>query len=147
MTNTAEAQKLTNSFFSFYEQASQIIDIKSAEDYANALDFIEHLMTTNENNAESPILHLINIVATSIEKYEDNFEEMKEYIREVDALDPAVSTLRVIIDQNHLAYSDLKEEIGSKSLVSQIIHGTKNLTRNHIAKLSERFHVSPELFF
>ena len=147
MTDTAEAQRLTNSFFSFYEQASQVIDIKSEEDYANALDFIEHLMINNDDNAENPILHLIDIVATSIEKYEDNFEGMKEYIREVEALDPAVSTLRVIIAQNHLTYSDLSEEIGSKSLVSQIVHGTKNLTRNHIAKLSERFHISPELFF
>ncbi len=28
MTNTAEAQKLTNSFLSFYEQANKSIDIK-----------------------------------------------------------------------------------------------------------------------
>ncbi len=147
MTNTAEAKKLTDSFFSFYEQANQVIDIKTEADYENALDFIEFLMTTNEDKADNPVLPLIDIVAVSIEKYENSFEDMQEFMREVDALDPAVSTLRVIIDQNHLTYSDLKEEIGSKSLVSQIINGTKNLTRNHIAKLSKRFHVSPELFF
>ena len=65
----------------------------------------------------------------------------------ISSPDPAVSTLRVIIDQHGLSYSDLKEEIGSKSLVSQILKGTRNLTRDHIAKLSQRFHVSAELFF
>ncbi len=91
-------------------------------------------MEVAEDKKGEPLLHMIDLLADSIEKCEDSFEDMQEFMREVDALDPAVSTLRVIIDQNHLTYSDLKEEIGSKSLVSQIINGTKNLTRNHIAK-------------
>ena len=90
---------------------------------------------------------MIDLVADSIEKYEDSFEDMQEFIREVDTLDPALSALRVIIDQHQLTYADLQEEIGSKSLISQIVNGTKNLTKNHITKLSERFHISPELFF
>ena len=147
MTNTAEAKKLTNSFFSFYEQANQFIDIKSKKDYERALDLVEHLMTTSEDTADNPILHLINLVVASIEKYEDSLEDMIEFEKDVDALDPAVSTLRVIMDQNNLAYADLKEEIGSKSLVSQIINGNRSLTKDHIRKLSDRFHVSPELFF
>ncbi|HEX9776721.1 MAG TPA: helix-turn-helix domain-containing protein [Geopsychrobacteraceae bacterium] len=147
MTNTAEAETLTNSFLSFYEQASKFIDIKTNDDYERALDLVEQLMTTSEDTADNPILLLIDVIAGSIEKYEDSFEDMVEFEREADALDPAVSTLRVIMDQNKLAYADLKEEIGSKSLVSQIINGHRSLTKDHIRKLSARFHVSPELFF
>lgn len=147
MTNTAEAKKLTHSFLSFYDQANQFIDIKTKVDYERALDLVEYLMTTSEDTADNPILHLINLVAASIERYEDNFEEMVEFERDVDALDPAIATLRVIMEQNDLAYADLKEEIGSKSLVSQIINGNRSLTKDHIRKLSNRFHVSPELFF
>ena len=147
MTNTAEAKKLTDSFFSFYEQVNQFIDIKSKVDYERALDLVEHLMTTSEDTADNPILHLINLVAAAIEKYENSFEEVVEFERDADALDPAISTLRVIMDQNNLAYADLKDEIGSKSLVSQIINGNRSLTKDHIRKLSDRFHVSPELFF
>ena len=147
MTNTAEAKKLTNSFFSFYDHANQFIDIKTKEDYERALDLVEHLMTTSEDTADNPILHLINLVVASIEKFEDSLEDMIAFEKDVDALDPAVSTLRVIMDQNNLVYADLKEEIGSKSLVSQIINGNRSLTKDHIRKLSDRFHVSPELFF
>ena len=147
MTNRAEAEKLTDSFLAFYDQANQFMDVKTKQDYERALDLVEHLMTTSEDTVDNPILHLINLVAYSIEKYEDSFDETVEFEREVDALDPAVSTLRVIMDQNSLAYADLKEEIGSKSLVSQIINGNRRLTKDHIRKLSERFHVSPELFF
>ena len=147
MANTAEAKKLTNSFFSFYDQASQFIDIKSKEDYERSLDLVEHLMTTSEDTAENPILHLINLIAASIERYENSFEEVVEFERAADALDPAISTLRVIMNQNNLAYADLKDEIGSKSLVSQIMNGNRSLTKDHIRKLSDRFHVSPELFF
>lgn len=147
MTNTAEAKKLTDSFLSFFEQASQVIDIKIEKDYGYALELIEHLMAIAEDRKGEPLLYMIGMVADSIEKYEDSFEDIMAFNREVDELDPAISTLRIIIDQNNLTYSDLKEEIGSKSLVSQIVNGKRNLTRDHIAKLSARFHVSPELFF
>lgn len=147
MTNRAEAEKLTDSFLSFYDQANQFIEVKTKKDYESALDLVEYLMTTSEDTAGNPIFHLINLVADSIERYENSFEEMIEFEREVADLDPAISTLRVIMDQNNLAYADLKEEIGSKSLVSQIINGNRSLTKDHIRKLSERFHVSPELFF
>jgi HTH-type transcriptional regulator/antitoxin HigA len=147
MTNRAEAEKLTNSFLSFYDQADQFIDIKTKQDYECALDLIEHLMTTSEDTADNPILHLINMTTTSIENYEDNLGEMIAFEKEVDALDPAISTLRVIMEQNCLVYADLKQEIGSKSLVSQILNGNRSLTKDHIRKLSNRFNISPELFF
>jgi HTH-type transcriptional regulator/antitoxin HigA len=143
----AVANHFTDSFLTFFDQSRRVFEIKNEEDYQLALELTEHVMTVAEDKEGEPLLHMIDLLADSIEKYESSFEDMQEFIREVDALDPAVSTLRVIIDQNHLTYSDLREEIGSKSLVSQIVNGTKNLTRNHIAKLSKRFHISPELFF
>jgi HTH-type transcriptional regulator/antitoxin HigA len=36
---------------------------------------------------------------------------------------------------------------GSKSVVSEILHGSRKLNRNHIEKLSKRFNVSPAVFF
>ncbi|PQQ42295.1 helix-turn-helix domain-containing protein [Photorhabdus luminescens] len=54
--------------------------------------------------------------------------------------------LRVLMDQYRLSYSDLKEEIGSKSLVSQILSGKRSLTIAHIKALSKRFNVRPDIF-
>ena len=145
--NTAVANHFTDSFLTFFDQSRRIFEIKNEKDYLFAIELVEQLMENAEDRKGEPLLYLIDMVSDSIEKYEKSFENMQEFIREIDALDPAVSTLRVIITQHKLTYADLQEEIGSKSLVSQIVNGTKNLTRTHIAKLSARFHVSPALFF
>jgi len=145
--NTATARKLEASFLSFFETAHRAIEIETEEDYEFALDLIEHLMTKAEDRDGEPLLRMIDMVADAIEKYENSLESMNTFLKEVEAGDPGVSTLRVLIDQHNLSYSDLKEEIGSKSLVSQILNGSKNLTRTHIANLAKRFSISPELFF
>ena len=145
--NTATAIKLETSFLSFFETAHRAIEIKTEEDYEFAMDLIEHLMTKAEDREGEPLLRMIDMVAEAIDKYENSLESVSSYIQEVENLDPGVSTLRVLIDQHKLSYSDLKEEIGSKSLVSQILSGSKNLTRTHIANLTKRFSISPELFF
>ncbi len=64
-----------------------------------------------------------------------------------EELDSGVAMLRVLMDQHNLKTHDFEEEIGGKSLVSQILNGKKNLTKNHITALSNRFHISPSLFF
>jgi HTH-type transcriptional regulator/antitoxin HigA len=55
--------------------------------------------------------------------------------------------LRFLLDQNGLTQRDIAAELGSESTVSLVLAGKRRLTRNHIARLSERFHVSPSVFF
>ena len=50
------------------------------------------------------------------------------------------------MDQHNLGTADLPE-IGSKSLVSKILHGHRRLTIDHINALSKKFGISPVLFF
>lgn len=145
--NTATVTQIENSFLSFYENIQRAIEINTDDDYQYALELLEQLMTKAEDREGEPLLHLIDIVADAIEQYEDSLESIKLYNQETDSIDPSISTLRVLIDQYGLAYLDLKDEIGSKSLVSQILSGAKSLTKTHITKLSQRFNISPQLFF
>jgi len=50
------------------------------------------------------------------------------------------------MDQHGLSYADLKTEIGSKSLISQIFSGKRALTISHIKALAERFNVRADVF-
>ena len=50
------------------------------------------------------------------------------------------------MEQHGLGIANVPE-IGSNTLVSKVLNGKRNLTRNHIEALSERFGVSPALFF
>ncbi|EAT3775079.1 helix-turn-helix domain-containing protein [Salmonella enterica] len=112
----------------------------SEKDYRDALALVDYLI---ENDDENP---LIDFLAAKIADYEDNSERFAEFNKEVEEMPVGVALLQTLIDQHKLAYSDLKEEIGSKSLVSQILSGQRSLTISHIKALSDRFGVKPQWF-
>lgn len=63
---------------------------------------------------------------------------------------PSVSPLEVLrelMDANHLRQKDLAPEFGTESIVSEVLNGKRDLNKDHIEKLSKRFHVSPAVFF
>jgi HTH-type transcriptional regulator/antitoxin HigA len=51
------------------------------------------------------------------------------------------------MEQHGLLQKDLAEEFGTPSIVSEVLSGKRDLSKDHIKRLSQRFHVSPELFF
>jgi HTH-type transcriptional regulator/antitoxin HigA len=55
--------------------------------------------------------------------------------------------LRFLLEQNELSQRDIATELGSESTVSLVLAGKRQLNRDHIARLSRRFHVSPSVFF
>ena len=48
---------------------------------------------------------------------------------------------------NNLKQKDLAPLLGSESIVSQVLHGKRELNKQHVEKLSQRFKVSTALFF
>jgi HTH-type transcriptional regulator/antitoxin HigA len=64
----------------------------------------------------------------------------------VPAAEPA-DVLRFLLEQNGLSQRDIAPELGSESTVSLVLSGKRQLNRDHIARLSRRFNVSPAVFF
>jgi HTH-type transcriptional regulator / antitoxin HigA len=64
------------------------------------------------------------------------------------ALKPAspIEHLQELMAAQGLKQKDLVNIFGTASVVSEILSGRRHLTTEHIRRLSERFHVSPELF-
>lgn len=58
-----------------------------------------------------------------------------------------VDVLRFLLTSNGFSQRDIVPELGSESTVSLVLSGRRRLNRDHIARLSERFHVSPAVFF
>ncbi|EKM0532788.1 type II toxin-antitoxin system HigA family antitoxin [Cronobacter turicensis] len=112
----------------------------SEKDYRDALALVDYLIDHDDENP------LIDILAAKIADYEDNSERFAEFNKEVGEMPVGVALLRTLIDQHKLSYADLKQEIGSKSLVSQILSGQRSLTISHIKALSARFGVKPQWF-
>ncbi|MND67123.1 Antitoxin HigA [compost metagenome] len=129
------------------EATKQLIDAvpflggsSSESDYREALALVDYLI---EKDDENP---LIDFLASKIADYENSSDRFAEFNKSVAEMPVGVALLRTLIDQYKLSYADLKEEIGSKSLVSQILSGQRSLTITHIKALSARFGVRPEWF-
>jgi HTH-type transcriptional regulator/antitoxin HigA len=87
----------------------------------------------------SGIRQYLGVLAPFIEKYEkERWRGRRTSGREI---------LEFLMEKNKLSQSDLGEEIGSQPYVSDILSGKKELTSKQIQKLSERFRVSPAVFF
>jgi len=140
-------ETLTHSFLGFASEASNILHIKTEQDYQDALETIEHLFTEVKDTTDDPLNDLIELVSKSIEKYEAALEEVIAFDKEANNTNQEISVLRVLMSQHHLTLVDFKDEIGSKSLVSMILNGKRNLTKEHIAKISKRFNLDPAAFF
>ena len=125
-----------------FSEARFIGRIHSEEDYGAALELMDELIEEYDL-----YLPLIEVLSASIEKWEDESEQFSEFNKRITSLDDGVAVLRTLMDQYDLKAEDLKNELGSKSLVSMILNGSRNLTRDHIQALSERFKISPAVFF
>jgi HTH-type transcriptional regulator/antitoxin HigA len=58
-----------------------------------------------------------------------------------------IEVLQELMEANGLRQKDLVDVFATPSIVSEVLHGKRSLTTDHIKRLSQRFNVSPEVFF
>ena len=116
--------------------------ITNAAEHQQALELMDQLIEQYDDN-----LVVIEALSNVIARYEDESVRFDTFNNRQAELDPAVATLQVLMAQNGLKMDDFENEIGKKSMVSQVLAGKKNLTRAHIMNLAQRFGVSPAVFF
>ena len=73
----------------------------------------------------------------------EDFEEKRYRLSRAQPLE----VVRFLMEQHGLKQRDLVDVFGTPSIVSEVLNGKRALNKDHIERLSERFHVSPELFF
>jgi HTH-type transcriptional regulator/antitoxin HigA len=82
---------------------------------------------------------LIALLTVLVEEY-----EAKQY--PVPKAGP-LEIIRHLMEVHHLRQKDLIDVFGTESIVSDVLHGKRDLTKQHIRRLTARFHVSPAVFF
>ena len=86
--------------------------------------------------AKEKLIHLLTVL---VEDYETrNFP--------VPEAGP-VDIVRHLMGAHRLRQKDLVDVFGTESIVSDVLNGKRDLTKEHIRRLSRRFHVSPSVFF
>jgi HTH-type transcriptional regulator / antitoxin HigA len=81
----------------------------------------------------------LNVLGALIYEYEQTLEPLPDIA--------GVELLKVLMVEHELRQKDLVPIFKTESIVSDILHGRRKLTLNHVQKLARFFHVSPAVFF
>jgi HTH-type transcriptional regulator/antitoxin HigA len=111
--------------------------IASERQHAEYLSVLDQL--SNKENPTREEEKYAEVLMTLIEAYEEEHHSIPDA--------SPVEVLRALMDANDLRQKDLVPIFGSESIVSEVLHKKRGLNKNHIEKLSKRFHISPAVFF
>lgn len=112
------------------------------------------IRTEKENEAYTEVLYELDRRSKSLTAAEkelaelltlliEDFEEKRYRLPRAKPLE----VLRFLMEQHNLLQKDLADVFGTRSIVSEVLSGKRDLNKDHIERLSARFHVSPEVFF
>ncbi|MBN2658566.1 MAG: hypothetical protein JXR86_16035 [Spirochaetales bacterium] len=120
---------------SIIEMWSDFLHIRSEEELNIALELYESLLD-RKNAGEDHLISVLEILGDSIEKFERKYSIEK----------PApVEMLKFLMVQHNHNQSDLAD-IAPGSVISNILHGKRELNINHVRKLCRKYKVSADLF-
>jgi HTH-type transcriptional regulator/antitoxin HigA len=88
------------------------------------------------SRAEKKLIALLTVLV-------EDFENKNYPVREARPLD----VIRHLMTAHNLRQKDLIDVFGAESIVSDVLNGKRDLAKEHIRRLSHRFHVSPAVFF
>jgi HTH-type transcriptional regulator/antitoxin HigA len=93
----------------------------------------------NRGNLSSEERELADLLTVLIERYEGRYQ--------IQPASTPAERVRHFMDAHDLKPADMLEIFGTKSIVSEVLSGKRELSKTHIRALSKRFNVSPEVFF
>ena len=109
------------------------------ERYQKVLELVLGQAAALENrDSRGALAEYASMIGKFVEEYEKHVIEDKSSSREV---------LEFLMEQHSLAQSDLGKELGGQPVVSDILHGKRELNANQIQSLAHRFNVSPAAFY
>ena len=108
--------------------------IKTDSDYAAALARIEKLMDAKRNTPQGDELELLSLLV----------HDYEEKVFPIDKPDP-VAAIRFRMQQQGLEPKDLVPLLGSRSRVSEVLSGRRNLSLKMIRNLVQRLGIPAEV--
>ena len=111
--------------------------IHSEAENRRLIEILERL-TAQEHvtEAEEKLIALMTVLV-------EHFENQNYPVLDVGPLD----IIRHLMEEHNLRQKDLTDVFGTESIVSDVLNGKRELNKEHIRRLSERFKVSPAVFF
>lgn len=111
---------------------------ENEEDYDALVEALDELLAIVGDDEDHPMANLVSHMGDLIEAYDEAHRPLPKTT--------GVEVLRYLMQEHGLAQSDLPD-VGTQSVISEILGGKRQLNVRHIRALSERFGVSAEVFF
>jgi len=146
LNTTAQINEVRGEFRRFADVAAPYCHITDPERYEQALELIESLLEEARDSKDDPLNAVISMLSSAIERYENKDPELLAFEHQAKKGPAGLALLCLLMDQHGLGMADLPE-IGSKSMVSRVLSGERNLSKKHIEALSGRFGIEPGMFF
>ncbi len=112
---------------------------QSEIEYQQRLTLLNELLDEVGEDENHPLIDLVDTLGTLIEAYEEEHYPIPQTT--------PVEVLKFLMEEHALKQSDLKSELGSQGVVSEILNGKRQLNARQIKALSDRFHVSTAVFY
>ena len=116
---------------------SPLLAIRNEQEYELAVERLNGLLDEIGTNEQHPLYTLLDTLGMVLHAYEEKCHPMPEC--------SGAAMLGFLMDEHGLTQSDLSE-VGSQGVVSEILHGKRELNVRQIRALAKRFNVSPSVF-
>ena len=108
------------------------------DDYDALVEALDELLTIVGDDEAHPLASLASHMGDMLEAYDEANRPMPK--------GSGVEALRYLMREHGLGQGDLPE-VGTQSVISEILGGKRQLNVRHIRALSERFGVPVDVFF
>ena len=113
--------------------------IRNERDYARMQSLMDDLLKQVADDEDHPLTDLLDVVGLLIAQYD------QESGPRIEAANP-LDVLKFLMDQHGLKQSDLRKEIGTQGVVSEVLAGSRKINVRQAKALAQRFGVSPAVF-
>ncbi|MGM9454916.1 helix-turn-helix domain-containing protein [Legionella bozemanae] len=119
--------------------SSVIHEPQNDDEYDKLASILDQLLEIVSDNESNELIGLVDVISHMITMYDENHDEQLQKGSGIDAL-------KFLMEEHGIDQSDLKNEIGSQYVVSEILNGKRQLNISHIKKLATWLHVTPATF-
>ena len=113
--------------------------IRNERDYARMLSLLDGLLNEVGDDEDHPLADLLDMVGLLVAQYD------QENGPQIEAVNPQ-DVLKFLMDQHGLKQTDLRKEIGTQGVVSEVLAGSRKINVRQAKALAQRFGVSPVVF-
>lgn len=112
--------------------------IRNDAQYEQVVSFMNGLLDVVGDDEDHELAEFLDLVGQLVEDYENSRHTIPEAV--------PYEVLRFLMEQHNLKQTDLAEEIGGQSVVSEILNGKREINARQAKALAARFGVSTAAF-